>query len=167
MNTLSILLPHDYVVSTVNLTWSDLLFAVEHGLMAKKAVVEHAQYVIEKEQEPSQNVLDLAWVDTEEHIYLYLNELANQSSEQEGGTPQEKFLYLLLNWVFEHKDQFSDPLGVVETIYADFDYPEEISKFVRYMPASQLISSSIEKNVERLYNNWKKFLKEEQIKYSK
>ncbi|MCR8643944.1 DUF2247 family protein [Paenibacillus sp. N1-5-1-14] len=167
MNTLNILLPHNYVVSHVNLTWSDLLFAVEHGFMTNKAAVEHAEYVIDKEQEPPQKVFDLAWVNSKESIYPYLNEITNQSSEQDGSTLQEKFLFLLLNWVFEHKEQFSDPLGMVETIYADFDYPEEISKFVRYMPVQQPVSSSIETNVERLYNNWEMFLEEEKIKYSK
>jgi hypothetical protein len=151
----------------MNLSWRDLLFAIEHGFMTKKAAIEHAEYVIEKEQEPSQKVLDLAWVNSEESIYPYLNELSNQSSEQDSDAPEEKFLFLLLNWVFEHKEQFSDPLEMVEAIYADFDYPEEISKFVRYMPVQQPISNSIETTVQKLYNNWEMFLKEEKMKYSK
>ena len=165
MNTLNILLPHDYVVSTVNLTWSDLLFAVENGFMARVAAVEHAQYVIEKEEESPQKVLDLAWVGNEEDMYLYLKELANHSSEQASNMPQNKFLYLLLNWIYENKERYSDPLEMVETIYADFDYPEEISKFVRYMPTTQSILSSNETSVDRLYNNWVTFLKEEKMKY--
>ncbi|GFN32158.1 hypothetical protein PCURB6_24180 [Paenibacillus curdlanolyticus] len=64
-------------------------------------------------------------------------------------------------------DKFPDPLEMVEAIYADFDYPEEISNFVRYMPVQQPISNSIETNVQSLYKNWEMFLKEEKMKYSK
>lgn len=170
MNTLHILLPYDYVISHVSLTWSDILFALEHGLMAKKAAVEYAYHVIGKEAKPTQTVLALAWVHHEEEVDFYLNELTNQIVEQKDDIPQKKFLYLLLNWVFEHKEQFSDPLQMVETIYADFDYPEEISNFVRYMPLSQPVSLLLERKVarmERLFNNWEVYLKTKKIEIFK
>lgn len=170
MNTLHISLPYDYVVSHVSLTWSDILFALEHNLMAKNAAVKYAYDVIEKEEKPTQTVLALAWVNNEEEIDFYLNELTNQIVEQEENTSQEKFLYLLLNWIFEHKEQFSDTLQMVEIIYADFDYPEEISNFVRYMPPSQPASPSIKgyvSGIERLFNKWELYLKAAKIKFSK
>ena len=49
---------------------------------------------------------------------------------------QESWLYAILTWVYEHRDKLPDPLGIVEELYADFDYPPEISSFVRYMPPS-------------------------------
>lgn len=167
MNTLHISLPYDYVVSHVSLTWSDLLFALEHDLMAKNAAVKYAYDVIEKEEKPTQTVLALAWVNNEEEMDFYLNELTNQIVEQEENTSQEKFLYLLLNWIFEHKEQCSDPLQMVETIYADFDYPEKISNFVRYMPSSESRLNSVEASIERLFNNWAIYLKAAKIKFSK
>lgn len=167
MNTLHRSLPYEYVVSHVSLTWSDILFALEHDLMAKNAAVKYAYDVIEKEEKPTQTVLALTWVNNEEEIDFYLNELTNQIVEQEDNTSQEKFLYLLLNWVFEHKEQFSDPLQMVETIYADFDYPEEISNFVRYMPSSEHRLNSVEASIERLFNNWAIYLKAAEINLSK
>jgi len=167
MNTLHISLPYEYVVSHVKLTWSDLLLATEQGWMAKKTAVQHTESIIEKEQVVPQKVLDLAWVNNEEEIDFYLNELTNQIVEQGENTSQEKFLYLLLNWIFEHKEQCSDPLQMVEIIYADFDYPEEISNFVRYMPSSEHRLSSVEASIERLFNNWEIYLRAAKIKISK
>lgn len=60
MNTLHISLPYEYVVSHVSLTWSDILFALEHDLMAKNATVKYAYDVIEKEEKPTQTFLTLA-----------------------------------------------------------------------------------------------------------
>lgn len=165
MNILTISLPYKYVIDHITLTWSDLLFAVDRGYMTTMAVIEHAMYVIGKEQEPSQKVLELAWENSEESILSYLNELSSECSNQGGYSPKDKFLYLLLNWLFEHKAQYPDPLGMVEIIYADFDYPEELDGFVRYMPAQEPLYKSIEANVERLYNNWRSYLEKEKIKF--
>lgn len=39
---------------------------------------------------------------------------------------------IILSWIFENKDNIQDPLMLVEKIYADFDYPEEIYDLIRY-----------------------------------
>ncbi|MNL84591.1 hypothetical protein D3C87_2126040 [compost metagenome] len=74
-------------------------------------------------------------------------------------------MFLLLNWVFEHREQFTDPLGMIETIYADFDYPEEITSFVRYMPTQHPLSNLMDLNIERLYHNWKMYLEDGKNKF--
>lgn len=50
MNSLNISLPYDYVTNLINLTWSDLLFAVEQGYMSREAAVEHAINIVGKEK---------------------------------------------------------------------------------------------------------------------
>jgi len=42
----------------------------------------------------------------------------------------------------------------VEQIYSDFDYPEELSPLIRYMPASE----GIEGSEDQLFKNWEKAL---------
>lgn len=44
------------------------------------------------------------------------------------------WLYLALAWLHEHRADFEDPFGVIELLYADFDYPDEMKGLVRYMP---------------------------------
>jgi hypothetical protein len=45
-----------------------------------------------------------------------------------------KWLYLQLKAAYGERGRLKDPLGVVEEIYADFDYPPAVAPFVRYMP---------------------------------
>jgi hypothetical protein len=45
-----------------------------------------------------------------------------------------KWLYLQLKAAYGERERLKDPLGVVEEIYADFDYPPAAAPFVRYMP---------------------------------
>lgn len=66
-----------------------------------------------------------------------------------------------MKWVFENKEHYADPFEVVETIYADFDYPEEISQFVRYMPSNQPLLDLVDFNKERLYKNWSDYLEKQ------
>ena len=44
------------------------------------------------------------------------------------------WLFLALAWVYEHRADYVEPLEVVEMIYADFEYPDEIQGIVRFMP---------------------------------
>ena len=47
-----------------------------------------------------------------------------------------KWLLALLAELYARRDSIADPLGDVEMIYADFDYPECMESFVRYMPVT-------------------------------
>ena len=65
----------------------------------------------------------------------------------------------MLNNLFIQRNKFQDSLGGVEKIYADFNYPEEIESFVRYMPLSDDFDLSSVTNDEmnlRMHANWGK-----------
>lgn len=166
MNTLKILLPYNYVKNLVSLTWYDIFFAIEQGFFNQEAAIEYAVDLIAKEQEPSRMVLELACLTKGESIYPYIDELAKQVPKQDDCVSHGKFLYVLLNWVYEHRYLYADPLEVVEFIYADFDYPEEVSGFVRFMPTADPILDSLELNRERLFNKWGQFLEKQKALFS-
>lgn len=44
------------------------------------------------------------------------------------------WLFLSLAWLLEHSEEFTDPFEVIDMLYADFDYPDEIREFVSFMP---------------------------------
>ncbi len=72
-----------------------------------------------------------------------------------------RWLVALLADLYAKREVVADPLGEVEKIYADFDYPESVESFVRYMPATggyDPAAHSHEQNVARLVENWKAFL---------
>lgn len=86
--------------------------------------------------------------------------LEDLASEMRDYSPKN-WLYVLLSDVFHRKEEFEDPLGEVEKIYADFDYPEEIESFVRYMPPKDGYIPSAhtyEENIARLYFHWEHYL---------
>jgi hypothetical protein len=68
-----------------------------------------------------------------------------------------KWLYLQLKAAFQLRDRLSDPFGLVELLYADFDYPPDVAPFVRYMPLGPG-----EKAGERaMFRRWAEYLERE------
>jgi hypothetical protein len=72
----------------------------------------------------------------------------------------------VLAWFYEHRGEVPDPLLRVEEVYADFGYPEQIAKFVRYMPMEGPDLGSREANEHRLFERWKRYIEEVAPTYS-
>jgi hypothetical protein len=65
-----------------------------------------------------------------------------------------KWLYLQLKAAYEARGRLNDPLGIVEEIYADFDYPPIVAPFVRYMP----LQPGDKPGADLLMNRWRDYL---------
>ena len=68
-----------------------------------------------------------------------------------------KWLYLQLKAAYERRDDLGDPLMVVSEIYAEFDYPPEVTGFVYYMPPRPGEPTGTAALMER----WRTYLDEE------
>lgn len=69
-----------------------------------------------------------------ELISAAAEELAASDEPSTSEDPSRLWLYLALDWLYEHRADFVEPLEVIEMLYADFDYPAEIEGLVRFMP---------------------------------
>ncbi|HWM99540.1 MAG TPA: DUF2247 family protein, partial [Streptosporangiaceae bacterium] len=68
-----------------------------------------------------------------------------------------KWLYLQLKAAYDERERLNAPLGVVEEIYADFDYPPAVASFVRYMP----LRPGDEPGTGPLMDRWRDYLDSE------
>jgi hypothetical protein len=68
-----------------------------------------------------------------------------------------KWLYLQLKAAYLERSRLTDPLGAVEQMYADFEYPGTIEGFVRYMP----LRSGDTPGEQALLERWADFLDRE------
>jgi hypothetical protein len=48
---------------------------------------------------------------------------------------KDRWLYLILLWVYNNQLLYDDPLSLAEDIYAEFDYPECMAPMIRCMPS--------------------------------
>lgn len=161
-NTLSISFPYSYAAEAVSLNWHDILFAINSGFLSFHAAIEHAVRELERNEAASQSVLELAMLffDTAFpfSIHPYIDELSEQMTAEEKNQSKDKIMYVLLKWVYDNKSQYDDPLGVVEVIFDDFDFPRLMTPFVRYLPAQGALPKTSKQAIAGLYKKWKTFL---------
>ncbi len=149
-----------FISARTTLTWREVLFGLENELLAPRAVVEVAVDRLAAEPAPLPALVELAGRGAWEWSRDLVEQLAAAEPERAPGSVRAKWLYLVLSWVFEHRQMFREPLQTVEEVYADFDYPDEMAPFVRYMPGTAPDSGSKEANERRLYESWKSYLGE-------
>ncbi|GKX30779.1 hypothetical protein SH1V18_32590 [Vallitalea longa] len=163
----NIMLSYDYIAKKIEITWYDIKYAIERNLISPVVAIERAIAELSEKDECSQEIIDLACLRPEEPIKQHLDKVINFNISYDDDIVIDKWLYLILDWLFYNKDEFEDPLGLVEQIYADFDYPQQISGFVRYMPSDEPDCGSLELNEKRMYDKWEKYLTKQKKKFCK
>jgi len=151
-------IPYEYVAKKSKFSWQEIVYGISNKILSSNAAVEHAMKEFEAIDDYPDALLELASLKKGDPIHPYVDDLANAEEKEDAKSIQGKWLYLLLAWIYENKDGFTDPLQLVEQVYADFDYPESIEPFVRYMPSDEPSLGSVEKDTARLYEKWNSYL---------
>jgi hypothetical protein len=129
----SFTIPADFVSSRVTLTREELVCGYRKGWLTPTAVAELAGGVF-----PALSGLPAE----EEMLYLLPSEIADKVSaavdaedvDCENSERNKVWLYLALAQLYERRDTVSGFFQVIEMIWSDHDYPEEMSGFIYYIP---------------------------------
>jgi len=122
-------------------------------------VVNYANKKVIEESNYDESVIELSMID--KTTTFKIEKLLKNIIKEERFYHTDKWLYIILLDLFNKREKLDDPLGKVEEIYENFDYPEEIESFVRYMPSTDDYDPSkhtYKENINRLYSNWENYL---------
>jgi hypothetical protein len=127
-------IPVEFVKERVLLTPGELVYGYRGGWLEDRDVVGVALAGFEAERglPSAEEELALLLSDDLGRVPELMEEIARSSAEEHD--PGTVWLFLALAWLHEHRSEHVEPLEVVEMLYADFDYPEEIEGLVRFMP---------------------------------
>ncbi|TFC22113.1 DUF2247 family protein [Cryobacterium sp. MDB1-18-2] len=130
-------IPAEFVTARVLVTPGELVHGYRHGWLSDRAVVDVALAAFDAGAGLPSAVEELALLLSDDlgRAPELVEDLARSSVDEPN--PGEVWLFLALAWVFEHRSEYLEPFEVVEMLYADFDYPEEIEGLVRFMPRPQ------------------------------
>ena len=157
LQTLSCL-SYEFVAKKIFLTWNDISFGITHKIFSPISAIKHAKVKINKQGHYSNVLCELASLEKGDDIHLCLDKLIEAEGEKSIKIIKAKWLYIVLYWIYEHKSDYKDPLALVEEVYADFDYPQEITNFVRYMPLDGIDYGDVGTNEEQLIKKWEIYL---------
>jgi len=163
---MNIRLNYEFICKKAILSWNDILYGVNNRIISSDVAIEHAVFIISKGEDDNKGLLELASLYKGEDIHPHIDKLAEAESVEDNEVIIEKWLYLLLTWIYENRENYDDPLSMVEQLYGEFDYPDSIINFVRYMPTDEPSLGSLELNEARLYDKWKDYLNEQKGKFT-
>lgn len=110
------------------------------------------------DDDPSGRLLALASARIDERVTQLVLELAADQPVVSEESISDKWLFLVLAFVFEHRHTFDDPLTVAEELYSDFGCPDQVAGFVRYMPFDGPDLGSLEANEAGMLHTWQAYL---------
>lgn len=96
----------------------------------------------------------------QQEIATDLLTVAARSSGKEGESMERAWLVFSVSLAYILRKDLLDPLQVIEEIYADFNYPEELVGFIRYMPMQGPNLGSREANENRMFERWRSWVVE-------
>lgn len=158
-------LDYDYLREAgVPLNAEDLRLGVSLGLISPPVAVAVASGALAGGSDDPV-MLELAEIDREDVTAVRASLRAVDPEDAELFPPLSvrKWAYLELKAAYELRDRLQDPLGVVEQIYADFDYPPAVAGFVRYMPPPP----DAPVGEAALYDRWSIYLASEAVELTR
>jgi hypothetical protein len=159
-----VVLPAEFIAARVLLLPVELARGYRLGHVSDRSVVRLAEQLLATGFPVSPHTEELALLLSAD--YDRVPDLVAEIDEAEPSAPSnhtEVWLYLVLAWIYEHREEFADPLAEIETVYADFGYPEQIEGLVRYLPAPPGQSSG----PGAVEARWKDFLDRQGTHYAR
>lgn len=136
----------------------DLRYGLEHGFLKERTVIElAADEARHGSSDPVMHELAMLLRDQVDQVPEMLKALDDPETIRDPRESARKWLYLELKAAYCSRDRLNDPLGGVEQIYAEFDYPPAMVQLVRYMP----LPPGAEPGESALMMEWEDFLTRE------
>ena len=152
-------LPAAFVVSRVRLYPSELAYGYGNGWLDEAATVGVAEDLVAAGA-ASSIIEELASVFSGE--LWRVQQVVDEIEIDPESEPGRVWLYLALAWLHDHKEEYADPLQMIEMLYSDFGYPTEIERLVRFMPPPPGAPTGLEAVEER----WREYLQRRSGEYA-
>ena len=135
------------------ITWDDVQFGFKNGIIDHRTVIDYACLSVSTDGTEDEDIITLACATPTDSITELLSRIAK--SETEVAVSSKNWALIQAAYVSEANTR--DPLTAVEEIYESFDYPRELSLFIRYMPMNGPDLGSVEANEQRMVDALKDF----------
>lgn len=154
-------IPIEYIRPRHDLTWSEIELGLREGWLSSEDVIAFAASAHQEGAAAVENS-EIAAISPEEPDRL-LN-VVGALAAREGSTQDAiriAWLRILVAWVYDNRTRFPNPLGILEGLYADFDYPDEIHHLIPFNVPSDGYrpqDHTHEENIARLMSMWGEYV---------
>ena len=151
--------------------WAMIYYGIENHIFDINIASEYACRLLEYRNQISDEELELIW---NSNNRLEVLEMIEKIFDHQGNTEENNHrakdkirvaIIIYLRKTIKDKEKL---LEQIEKIYADFGYPEDMEKFIIYMPSCDEYipeNHTIEDNRNHLISSLDDFIKKQQEKY--
>ena len=149
-------------INSFLINWTILYYGIENNLIAPETAINYASICLEKNQDEDNSVIIdlLISEDLQKDKVLNLLKKINETNLPDCFC-KKVLRYLILDAARNNLPNTNALLEFAEEVYADFDYPEDMNGFIKYMPVSDNYKPSLhteEENLKRLCYNFDEFM---------
>ena len=131
--------------------WCELSFALKKTIISDSDVISYASFILSEGMEQFDKVIELS-IAEESEVEEILHELIEKEEKSETDSVESKWIFAI---IYDAYINFQDNVySVIDDVYSEFDYPEEISNLIAYMPNNDGIP--IEEKLSKYIDNEKK-----------
>ncbi|MBR3514915.1 MAG: DUF2247 family protein [Lachnospiraceae bacterium] len=133
-------------------SWAEIKYGLEQDFITAEAVIAYARQCIDEDMPDFETVMKLIIAEEYEVEDILLSLIKNDETNIE--SIQSKWLFALMYYSYQNAN---DVFQTIDEVYADFGYPEELSKLVWYMPCNETntIESRLKYYIEDGIQKWK------------
>ena len=126
-------LPVDFVLGKTCLSWREALWGFEKGWLRWKSLIELAKH-LQKTELASEALDTLAQCgkDQSHEVGELAATLALAEGQRDEKDIKAKWQHLVVSQIYEQRQRFDDYWRVIDEAYDDFDYPNDMNRFVSY-----------------------------------
>jgi len=142
------------------LTFSDLLVGIDFDFIRLddlEMIATHHHDTLAELTHSSDFLVDLVLADSPQIQLQIITKLADLNQLE---ISKRKWLYVELRYLYDHIQDFNNPLVRIEALWADFDYNDRIKDLIYYMPAEN-IEQAKELGKRNIFNKWRVYLDRE------
>jgi hypothetical protein len=134
---LSIRLTSNFILERAVPTAGEIGFAYERGWLPSAELIRlvTAKRRIGYPMTRTEEKISMLLSDDNEELHELAADLSLTDEPQE--VRQQVWTFLVLEWLWVHRGEFRDPYEIIELLYADLDYPDEMAQLVRFMPVAE------------------------------
>ena len=141
-----------------NWSWREVLYGSANGIIPMRDAMAYAYDVLADDTPNFDAVLSLAISGTETEASVFLESLSEDSAWQDESYIKGKWLFAILKDLYRKRADYDNVLVVVDCLYTDFGYPEEIAPLIYYMPMAD--------NGKGCIDSWQDYLLENEVRFN-
>jgi hypothetical protein len=120
-----------FVAGRLRPGWKDLLWVARHHWLDVAAISEFADSLAGEDVRADVGV---AAMDGDEDALLKLLEREAAQDDTSNDLVCDRWLRVLLAWLYEHRGLYADPWAILEEVWEAFGHAELLSGLIRWMP---------------------------------